>query len=480
MGLVFDDAQLRSISGEVLAIPVLIVSLNQQLTQAQNGKTEVQKKDNGNKAFSDFFRNTINSYHAELKHLNGTQKTDYLDATLDNSAKQAAGNLHYPTSPIWTVMDPKLLPENNGNPTSAFTPHEVAQVALVTAKIAQLKTGFTDGSTDDTLTVAYVNGVDVEVDTGPFVAGQRIVIDDAGVSLLATIVAVKPPSTTGFADLELNVIVPPLGALGLGARIRNFHPGFTNNEREGTTVPYAPEVMAYFKTEVDTPVTTWETTLAGQETALNTLDAGGAENTSRDAEKADIDNAQSIIDAWQAAPATGAGVGRYGNTGILPLENEVTARTTVSGTRVTEITTALGSVAQNPDGTFTGSGHYHSLFKWIVIRISKAGGTLFSFYNFDLVFAFINKQITMANNKQAEYNGKLSVKKFTDDADGTAFIKLIDTTGLVISDSVKIVDDSATPVLSATIVGISGLIVELSVPVSTFTVDGRARLVKLL
>jgi hypothetical protein len=137
-------------------------------------------------------------------------------------------------------------------------------------------------------------------------------------------------------------------------------------------------------------------------------------------------------------------------------------------------------VTQNPDGTFSGNGHYHNLFKWVDLRASKAGGSLFAFYNFDIVFKFIDQKIVSATAQKAEYDATMLVKKLTEDADGTPFVKLSDVTGLAISDSVKVLDDSATPILSTTIAGIAGNTVQLAVPATGFLVDKLARLVKLL
>lgn len=480
MALVFTDDQLKTISQQVLQAPVLLATLNDQKAKAVVEKAAQQTKDNGNDSFFTFFRTTINEYHNELKNKNGAARAAYTFAMLDDAAAQRAGNFHYPTSPPWTQMKPKLIPENNGNPTTAHTPYELDQLPKLTSAINLLKTGFTDGATDDTLTTAYVSGQDVEVDTGPFTAGQRVVIDDANVSLLAIIVAVKPPSTTGFKDLELNVLTNPAVVLGLGARIRNFHAGFSNTEREHTVIPYAPEVRDYWETLVDPEVTTWETTLTSQLTALNAMDPGGAENTQRDSEKTKVNAAKSAIDTWQAAPGTGAGVGRYGDTVLNPLQAKVADRTSEVPTRVTEITTALGSVTQNPDGTFAGAGHYLSLFKWVDIRASKAGGSLFAFYGFDLIFKFLDQKILTATNQKAEYDAKILVKKLTEDADGTPFVKLTDVTGLAISDSVKVLDDTATPILSTTIVGFGGNTVQLAANATGFLVDKLARLVKEL
>lgn len=482
MGLTFTDDQLRSVSGEALAIPALIIALQNQKTSVITGKADAQTKDQGNAAFFDFFKATIDAYHDEKKHKDGVAKTPYLFQTLDDSAAQRPGNLHYPTSPIWAQMKPKIHDSVSGLPTSPFTPYEIAQHPIITAAIALLKTGFTDGAVDTMLTTAYVMGTDIEVDDAGIAVGNRIVIDQAGVSLYATVLAVKPPSTTGAADLELDVVVPPAGVLGIGATVRNFSPGFTNVERESGITTYAPEVMAYFEAQLLSTVGIWETTLDGQMTALNLLDAGGAENTQRDAEKTSITNAKTAIDTWQSAPATGVGTGRYGDTALAPVEAQVTARTSAAPARITEIGTALGSVSQTPDGEFSGTGHYFSLFKWVDIRASKAGGTLFAYYNFDLILKYIDAKIATAIGQKAEYDAKMSVKKLTEDSDGTAFVKVDDATGLGVSDAIQIVHDDPTPaVFSATILSIASLVIELSANVPAgFLVDKRARLIKLL
>lgn len=478
MGLSFTDDQLRAVSGEALAIPALIVALNAQKTSVIAGKAEALEKDNGNAAFFDFFKSTIDAYHTELKNINGFARASYLFQTLDDGAAQRAGNLLYPTSPPWVNFKPKIIGANNGTPITPFTPDEIAALFPVTGRIANLKTGFTDGAIETQLTTAYVMGTDIEVDDAGIAVGHKIVIDDAGVSLIAEVTAVKPPTTTGAADLELTVLSNPSVTLGIGARVRNYHPGFSNAEREGTSTPYAPEVLTYWETQLDSEVGVWETTLTGQAAALATLDPGGAETTAKNSALTSVNNVKTSIDTWQAAPATGAGVGRYGDTVLAPLETQVTNRNADAPARATAIVGYLGSVSQDPDGEFTGSGHYHSLFKWIDIRASKAGGSLFTYYNFDLVLVFIDKKIATANNQKAEYDAKLLVKALTEDANGTAFIKLPDVTGLSIGNAVKIVDDSPTAILSTTITGISGLIVELAAPASGFLVDQRARLVK--
>lgn len=479
MALSFNDDQIRSISGEALTVPALIVALNNQKATVVQGKADALKSDTGNGAFFDFFRNTIAQYHAEKKYKDGIVKTDYTFAMLDNGAAQRPGNIHFPTDPVWAGLPPKVSDANSGLPTSNLTPYEIASLPPVTARILTLRTGFADGAISSTLVGGYTPGTDVEVNSTAFAVDQFVIIDKLNVSLLAKIVAVKPPSTTGDKDLELEIIVPPAGAIGSGARIRNFHPGFTNDEREGTLTPYAPEYLAYLSGLLDSAVGVWLSTVTPQLAALAALDPGGVENAQRDIENGYVTAAKEAIEAWQAAPATGAGVGRYGDSALSPLEQKVTDRTSQAPARVTAINGYLGSVTQDPDGTFTGAGHYLSLFKWVDIRASKAGGTLFTFYNFDMIFKFIDQKIVTANARKSEYDNKILVTKLTEDSQGSV-VKVQDSTGLGITDQVRILDDSMTPIVTASIISITGLEVALDADVSGFLLDKSARLVKFL
>lgn len=480
MPIVFTDAQLRTITGEILFLPEQVAKFAVDKTSAVSAKADALSKDQANEAFSNNFRDIISAYHDELKNKNGSSRTLYDVANIALAAKKDPTNLHYPVpSSTWVNIKPKVDTSNTGNPIGSFTPFEQAKLAPVTAQIALLKTGFTDGATDSTTGTAYSLGVDLGVN-GTFLAGQRIVVDHLNKSLLATVVLVKPPTGAWTADLQLTILAAPSGALPIGSRVRNFHAGFSNAEREGTATPYAPEVLAYWEGILNTLVQNWGDTIGPQQVAVGLLNVSGAEETQRLAEVTSLGNAKTAIDTWQIAPLTGAGVGKYGNTALLPVETNITSRTAAIPTRVTQITTNLGAISQAPNGDYTGSGHYMKLFEWIDIRAGMAGGTLFLYYGADQAINFIDQKIAKANSKKAEYEAQFLVKKFTADSDGTAFIQVVGTTGLSISNAVKIVDDSGLALISTTILSISGLTVELATVVNGFTVENRARLSKQL
>jgi len=226
-------------------------------------------------------------------------------------------------------------------------------------------------------------------------------------------------------------------------------------------------------------VAVWETPVAAGLIPLNAMDPGGAENTARDAEKASLTAAQNSINAWQAAPTTGAGVGRYGDAALAPLEAQITSRSSAAPARATAIVGYLGSVSQSPDGNFSGTGHFLSLFKWVDIRASKAGGSLFAYYGFDLALTFIDAKIVTAQNQKAEYDQKVLVTKINSGI-GTTFLEVQSAAGFSIGNSVKIMDDTATAIVTATIVGVAGDVLEFGSAISGFDINQNARVVKLL
>lgn len=508
MAIVFTDAELKTVSKEVVDIPLQIASLNDQKVQAVAGQDEALAKDNANKVFYENFKGILQAYYDEKKEIDGTLYTSYDDQNLIDAAKQVQGNPHYPISPVWANFQPKQIPSVTGDPTTPTTPTEIDSVAALQTKINELLNGFTDGGLDDTLFEPYSPGDPLKVNTGGFAVGQRVVVDQGNISLIAEVTAVAPASSSSGTcsdtmyldqascelngetwtpdpplyaeDVSINVLAGPAGGLGAGARVRNFHPGFSNAEREGTSTPYAPEVLAYFQGLVSAEVAVWKAHLQGQQTALGANTASGAQAGEITAAIADVAAALAEIGLFEGAPASGAGVGRYGDSRIVPLEAARALRATQAPARAAQIVAAFGTLSQAGDGVFSGAGQWFSFFTWIDQRISRAGGTLFAFYNFDLVIKFIDQKIVGANNKKNEFELTMVVKKLTDDANGSAFINVADTVGLSVSDPVKLLDDSALPVLVTTITGINGNTIQLAVPATGYTVDQVARLVKLL
>ena len=476
MALTFTDQQIKDLSKEHLGIPAEIVKQNANVAATEVLRVDLQKKDDANKVFSDNFINIIKQYHKELKNLTGPTRTDYADSMIVSAAKLEDGNIHFPTAPVWTKFQPKLADVNNGSPISDTSPDEEIAVGEVPPPIAVLKTGYADGAINTTLATAYVAGT-FETTVGGFVVGQRVIVDQANISAYGTVTAIDtPPPTMGAQTVTLNVLAPPSGALGIGARVRNFHPGFTNLQRTGVNPIAEPEYYAYLTAQLDTKVAAVEPYLVNELAALNANDAIAPEATEIATAKTNVQSLQTTIDTWQAVAA----MIRYGDASLAPLEAAIAARPAQITSRVGEITTALGSVSQNPDGSFSGTKNYLNLFNFINIRVNKIEGSLTKFYGVDLIKAALLAKIATLTDKQTQYDAQFIPHKFTADSDGTDTIKLDSVTGYSVSDSIKIMDDDQ-PVLTATILAINVLNVQLSAVIPTgYLVSKLARTVKQL
>ena len=468
MAILFNEATLRTASKEVLEGPTTLATLNQNESNAQDGKADALRKDDANKVFYDNYKNIIIQYHAELQNLNGTVSTAYDENELIIAAKGQLGAQHFPTSPPWANFNPKLIDMVVGNPTSSTTSNELQALTNINAAISALTSGFSDGGVSDTLNTAWSGGT-IEVVTGGFSAGQRAVV---GLDTLVHIDAVAAALPSG-QTLTVTVLAGTPSAAS-GAPIATSRAGFSNTERStGTTT--SPSIMAYFEGLLDAAVSVWNTALGVQDTVLMLNDAEGIERTEILTAIGKVAVAQSSISTWSSSSP------KYSDTNLGSLETEMTLR---SGTevpaRVTEILSALGFVSQDSSGAFSGTGNYFQLFKWINLRISRAGGTLTKYYSYDLVVNFSGNITDNKQNQLDEYAANLVVEGFSDSADGTDVVNLTDATPFSVSDTVYIVDDTSLPMFSGHIVAINSNAVQLNAPVTGFSSDSAARMVKVL
>lgn len=477
MSITFTDEQLKTVSKIVLSTPTEITALGEQKVSVLVGKADALSKDNANKIFYQNYKTIIEAYYDEIKNINGTTYVKYLDSYLEDSAQQKEGNVHYPSSPVWMGFSPKSVNANMGLPTTVNADRETVRLTNIPVAISQLKTGFTDGAQTSTSTAIYtVGNTYIETAITGYVVGKRIVVTDNTRSMLATITGT---ATTPTARLLITVNVAPSANISSGASIKAFHPGFTNTERETGTTIY-PEILSYWRGLIDPEVTALKAFLNSELTALNANIAVGSESTQVNTAKTKVNSAISTITTWQGKPVTGVGTSRYGDTSLSPLSTMVTTRTSESTARATEITTALGSVTQSSDGSYSGTNNWYKFFQWIDFRISKSTGTLFSYYNFDLIIRFIDDKILKANQKKTEYDSYMIVKKIVLAPDGTNVIKVEETTSLSVGNTVKVCDDSDLAITTATISGISGQLITLSVPISGYALDKSARLIRLI
>lgn len=474
------------ISGEMLDIPLKVQAALDTQTQLAGVKADLLAKDGSVKIFFDKFNGQVDAYQNERRWVDGTTYSTVVESDVVNAAQRAPGNKFLPGDGSWVNFQPKLHPSALGNPTSVSTNHELEiftktlQNNGLTALLDFLLNGQTSGVADDTLAVAYVPGSGtMEVTTGGQTIGKLIMVEGGGFSGLFLVTAVTTVTTLTVVE-----IVAPDGTLPMTtSNVLENIPAFTNTERNTLTSTLFQNVLTGFVAKIPPAVSLWETAIDNQLTQLNAnTDSRSPQATEITNAKNDITNAKSIIDTWQALPDTGTlgNDSKYVTVNITPLQSEVTARTSYATTRNTEITTALGSVSQAGNGTYSGSGVFHERFKQIDLRINAAGGPLTEYYEKNMADSALTQIVNTANNTKTTYESELRTEKLTANGNGTNTVTVGSVTGFSIGNTVYVVSDTQ-PELTGTISGIAGLNIQLSFTVaSTYLTGERARIYKQL
>jgi len=476
MALNFTNDQIKELTGQVLAAPDTIASLNNDKAAAVARKNDFLFLDQANEVYTDHFHNLMVQYHAELQYLNGQIRTNYNLADIDSSGRLAPGNPHFPFSPVWAQFPPKKLDSNEGIPFGVLANTETTATTEINDKLDLLLNGFSDGAVSDTTETVFTGSV-VEVLNGGFAPGERVIFVDGSNFLFGTITAVAAmPVTTGMQLITVTIIDSSAGygGIGIGATVDNNHPGFSNFERETLSDPF----MNSLKNQVDAQVPPWEVMLNAEKSALLLNDpTDPAEQAEISTAISNIDSTLSTLATWKAFPSLGVGTSRFGDTNLPILTGVISTRLGQLATRVTEIGTRLGSIAQNPDGTFTGTGQYFNFFDSSNFRINKASGTLRNYYQMDLIISVFDQQIATLVALQARDSASFSIFEFAATANGTTTVQLVDATGLAVLQTVKVMSNTQ-PVFDAVIqsIALNTVVLDLPVP-ATYTIGDKARLV---
>lgn len=473
------------ISGEMVDLPLKVQSALDTQAQIVDVKTDLQNKDNSLKIFFDKYNDMANAYQTEHRWINGTTYSVIINSELEDAAQKKPGNKFFATDGSWLNFQPKKHISSEGLPTSISAGHETEiftksiQTGGLTALLNFLLNGQTSGVVNDTLAAAYVPGTGtMTVTTGGQTVGNLIILEGGGFSGLFKVDAAVGPLLT------VTEVFAPNGTLPMTTTtVKENITAFTNTERNTLVSTLYQNVLTLLTNAIISSVLSWETVLDNQMTQLNlNTDSRSPQATEITTTKADITNAKNIIDAWQALPNTGVTLldSKFVNVNITPIQSEVTARTSFNTTRNTQITTALGSISQAGDGSFTGTGVYFLRFTQINLRINLVGGPLTEYYEKNLAVSALSEIANTAVSTSATYNTELRMEPLTANATGTNIVSVASITGLAVSNSIFIVADSLSE-LSGTITAINGLNITVSFVVpNTYTKALRARLYKQL
>lgn len=481
--MALSQADRIKISGEILDLPLKIDAANQTQAQLAGVKTDLQNQDNSLKIFFDKYNNIANAYQIERQWVDGTTYATVIEQDLIDGAKRVSGNKFYPGA-SWTKFQPQKHTSTEGNPTTITTNSELGvftgdiQSGGLTVLLNFLINGQTSAVADDTLASTYTPGSGtMTVTTGGQTVNNLIIVKDGSSSALFQITAVS-----GML-LTVAEVIPPTGPLTAAANVVENITAFTNTERNTLVSAVYQDILTSIAQKIKDAVDLWDAALTNQLTQLNINDDSRSPQTSEILNaKTDINSAKLAINTWKALPDTGTTLidSKFVDINITPLQDEITSRTTFSTTRNTQITTALGSISQNLDGTFTGTGIYYLRFVQVDSRINLAGGPLTEYYEKDMATTGLTQIINNANQRNDTFSSELKLTGLAQDATNTNIITVDSSSGFLISDNIFVMADSLTE-LSGTITGINGNIITLSIVIpNTYTKALKARLYKQL
>lgn len=508
MSLIFTDEQIKTMSQDILELPKIIdFPLDPQtgeggtgLTQQQEGivadKEALYVTDQQNKVFSDHWKEVSDTYHLELETLSLNLRTNYNPNDLE------LGGQSIP--PHYTQTHPELvpivIPSNNGIPIvgSSFPENEVPKLDRLDFEIDRYLNGKV-GILDDVLSESWSDGQPVETEDGTaFTIGEIVFMTDGTDAMLAEVTGIggsctgedNPPQLdqvsceadngTWNNSITLTAITAPL-AFGIGTVIQNYSPAFTNAQRgRQVSLPVKElAIMELLESEIDLKFIEVKDFM---QLNIDTLLLNDDTNLTRKVDNiiylTSIDNKVIEFDNW-VIETVNAIDGKYTDDQLPQIHASFNELLTINPNRSAQIIVMLGSATDNGGGDITGDGVYFDLWKFIIIRIAKSGGTLYSWYGMGLAVKHFDTKILNANSQLEEYENVFLVKLITEDvALGENEVLVENTTDLSETDSIKVFDNE-TPVFSTEIQEINGNIVTLtqSIPSELLT-SNLARLVK--
>lgn len=471
------------ISGEMVDLPQKIATALATQTQLADIKTDLQNQDNSLKIFFDKYNSMCMAYQEERRWLDGTTYTNVTNTDLVNAAQKLSGNKFFPIDGSWINFQPRKHASTEGQATSESTNDEIEILNEGNTNLSFLfdfiVNGQISGVANDTLAANYIPGSGImTVTTGGQTVGKYLLVEGGGFSGMFLV------TNSAGVTLTVTEIIPPNGTLPLiTSTVKENITGFTNSERNTLISATYQNVLTGLSNLIINQVLLWEAALDNQLTELNSnLDTRSPQAAEIIAAIADINNAKSIINFWQALPNTGTLLNdsKFTNNNISTITAEITARIAYAGTRSTEITTALGSITQGSNGTFSGTGTFFLRFVQIDLRINLAGGPLTEYYEKNMADAALANIVTNATNRLTTFQTELRTEAFTSDANGTNVVNVASVSGFSIGNTVFVMADGETE-LTGTITNISGLNITLSFTVSNaYTLAKRARIYKQL
>jgi len=452
-----------AISKKIVQIPQQNAASDTIVAQIDGEKQKAQKEDDANKKLMDDVTVLINGYQTERERYDANGHTTLAEQDLLDSADRVIGNSFFPNDPQTPT------PSLPGGVWKYFIPYAYNKA----------------------LGKSYAEAYSV-------VAKEQTAIDD----VLAKIAVVE-----SFSNITRSTgqSCGATGTCSLGPSYTTQVACETATPTPGVWTP-GPDLIANDPamqtagSNLIASILAWETFMNGTFAVVPTTDTDPTRSSQNTASKADITNAISVIDTWQALTTyntahmqtTCAGFNSY-NFNLLgpvkfraaelqPIKDELIARQAFITARLAELNTNLGTIVQNlTDGSLTATtGFYGQRMKIINTRLNVMGGSLTKLKGLQRGQAAQGQAKDSNDNTAAVYASVMVCSAFRAPATGTATIHVLNGAGFSVGNTVYVCSDGQEEI-QTTIVNVQGNTIYLADKIpQKYRQNELARLYKVL
>ena len=410
--------------------------------------------------FNDAHVERATPYETERRWLDGTTYTTVTKAQMETfGVNTGKADYFYPVT--WTKSNAQLMPNGNGNPTSTSGSSEksVLQDGLeangIIALVTFLRNGQASGAPSRSLDLAYSPGGTTLTFTTAhsFTTGQYLFVSGSGTSAMVRVTA------TTSLTVTIVEIIPPASTIGIGGSATQNIAGFTNAERQNLTSASYQRILTQLTSRIDTASGLYNTALTNQLTQLKINIDAAAQVT---AAKNSIATAQTAYTTWNTSPTTGVN-GKWTDTVLNSFTSSYTARNSGIAARVGEITTALGSVSQNPEGVYAGNGVYLQRYKCLNFLINTANGPLQQINGLKAATGQFEQKVANTADKLATFSNLVRYAGLTKDPVGNS--AEFEGANLFAPADAVLLCANSLPGVECTVSSVSGNVVVLSIAI---------------
>jgi hypothetical protein len=432
-----------------------------------NIQAEIIKKDDQTSRIYILYNNAhverVTPYETEHRWIDGTTYTTITKSQIETFGSDGRATYFFPTP--WQKSNPQLTDNGNGNPRTSNGNSEsfllntsLENQGLVTT-INVLRNGIS-GAGGVALTqnpvhdipAGVVFGLQLDVtSTTNFNTNDLVFINKGSSSGIYLVTAVSA------SHLTIDSIIPSsIGFTGIGSTIRNSVVGFTNSERNTLISATYQEILTQLTNRIKTTAALWDTALLNQLNQLNINIDAAAQIT---AAKTAVTTARTAYSTWFALLDTGA-TGKFVDTSLNNLATAYNTRNSGFAARISQITTALGSVSQSSEGVYSGSGNYLQRFKCLSFLNNTSNGPLYQVNGLKTAKTQFEDRVKSTADKLATFSNLVRYGAGTKDPVGNT-LEIDGVSQFAVSDAVILTANDLASI-TCTITGISGKIVTLS------------------